>query len=383
VRDSSRWHLTDFQRLMVVLAILSAMFLSAMSWGKEDAALLLVALVLVVAAGLGVFMLGLRYNGRVGMHGNAYVIVAQEPPAGKIVGRCDMRVLVELPGRPSTMMKFRAHSVPVVKWPRPGMVLPVEIAPRNARQLRVRWELVEPHHSRASSQAEEAAAFAVPFFTDYAEGALGPDFRPSSTSPTRATSLMNDATPPVVAHTLDEGFPPAPGLEADPESAARATEANARTTEFDLPSRSIPQPRPAERPVMRGSDDEAQAMGIMLVVSDLNRSLHFYRDALDFAVVDRASGSAVLSYVGGRVLLRQVVDMSPADRKVVRLYLPVPDVEAAHQDLRSKGVEFDHRPRRMSHGDRLELWTATFCDPDGNAISLTQWRDREETPPHS
>jgi len=382
VRDSGRWHLTDFQRLLVVLAIISAMFLSAMSWGMEDAALLLVALVLVVGAGLGVFMLGLRYNGRVTMHGTAYVIVAQAPPPGKIVGRCDMRVLVELPGRPSTMVKFRAHSVPVIKWPRPGMVLPVEVAPRNARQLRVRWELVEPHHSRASSAAEEAAAFAVPFFTDYAEGAFGPDFRPNPTSQTRSISPINAVPTPVVANVIDE-IPPAPGPEADPEAATLATEANVRTTEFELPSRNIPQPRPAERPAVRGSDHAAQAMGIMLIVSDLARSLRFYRDLLDFAIFDSASESAVLSYVGGRVLLRQVVDMSPADRKVVRLYIPVPDVEAAHQDLRSKGVEFDHRPRRISHGDRLELWTATFCDPDGNAISLTQWRDRDETPPHS
>jgi catechol 2,3-dioxygenase-like lactoylglutathione lyase family enzyme len=118
-------------------------------------------------------------------------------------------------------------------------------------------------------------------------------------------------------------------------------------------------------------------MGIMLIVSNLDRSLDFYRDRVGARVVDRSPGAALLAYGAGRILLRQVTDMSPVDRRVVHVHIQVPDVVAAHQALRDRGVEFVHRPRVTSRGDRVELWAATFRDPDGHSIALTQWRDRD------
>ena len=51
-------------------------------------------------------------------------------------------------------------------------------------------------------------------------------------------------------------------------------------------------------------------MGAMLVVSDLERSVRFYRDLVGLRLLDQAANTAVLSYGGGRVLLRQLADMS-------------------------------------------------------------------------
>ena len=79
-------------------------------------------------------------------------------------------------------------------------------------------------------------------------------------------------------------------------------------------------------------------MGAMLVVSDLARSVRFYRDLVGFAVVDRRPTRRCSSYGGGRVLLRQLADMSPVDRRVVHLHISVSDVEAAYRELRGKGV---------------------------------------------
>jgi catechol 2,3-dioxygenase-like lactoylglutathione lyase family enzyme len=121
-------------------------------------------------------------------------------------------------------------------------------------------------------------------------------------------------------------------------------------------------------------------MGIMLLVADLDRSLAFYRDTLEFDVIDSAPGGAVLAYGGGRLLLRPQADMSPVDRRVIHLHIEVPDVDAAYQGLRAKGVEFAHKPRVLSRGDKLELWAARFRDPDGHGIALTQWRDRQDAP---
>jgi len=115
----------------------------------------------------------------------------------------------------------------------------------------------------------------------------------------------------------------------------------------------------------------------MLVVSDLTRSVRFYRDLVGMTVVDQAANAAVLSYGGGRVVLRQLADMSPVDRRVSHLHIKVPDVEAAYRDLVARGVQFVHVPRAITLGERLDLWAATFRDPDGHDIALTQWRDKD------
>ena len=109
-------------------------------------------------------------------------------------------------------------------------------------------------------------------------------------------------------------------------------------------------------------------MGVMLVVSDLTRSVEFYRDLVGFELVESSSTTAVLTYGGGTVLLRQLADMSPVDRRVAHLHIQVPDVEAAYEDLRAKGVPFAHRPRIINRADRRDLWAATFRDPDGHDV---------------
>ena len=40
--------------------------------------------------------------------------------------------------------------------------------------------------------------------------------------------------------------------------------------------------------------------------------------------------------------------------------------------LKSKNVEFVHKPRVVSQGEQLELWAAMFRDPDGHAMRLIE-----------
>ncbi len=404
MRDSGRWHLTDFQRSLVVVAIVSASFLSAMSLGMRSFQLLLIALVLFVGAGLGVFLLGLRYSGRGTIRAVAHVITAgPPPPRGKIVGRCDLRLIVELPERKSADMRLRDSSVPVIKWPRVGMVLPVEVTTRNGNRVRVRWDKVEPHHTRPSTAAEEAAALAVPFFTDYAEGAFGggafgsadefDNAAPDSKSP--QADPANDAPSPVDPTVVDAGGAAGSasevtvhhGVDTLPSRLADFIEGggdSTPSTDHTSPGPAIPHPRPAEGPsdpaVKEATSEPASdpaALGIMLMVSDLDASLRFYRDLVDFVVVDSTSAAGVLAYGGGRVLLRQASDRTLVDRGVVHVHIQVADVRAAYRYLKSRGVKFIHEPRVVSRGDQSELLAATLRDPDGHEIALTQWRDRD------
>ena len=125
-----------------------------------------------------------------------------------------------------------------------------------------------------------------------------------------------------------------------------------------------------------GVEHGLHGAGATLIVSDLERSLRFYRDVVGLTENDSGVGSAVLASGDARILLRRVADMPPVDRRVVHLNLEVDDVHAEYERLRAAGVEFVHRPRVVSKGEQLEQWAATFRDPDGHAIAIIRWEIR-------
>ncbi|MBW6436536.1 VOC family protein [Actinoplanes hulinensis] len=128
---------------------------------------------------------------------------------------------------------------------------------------------------------------------------------------------------------------------------------------------------PSARPGPAGS---IHGVGITILVTDLARSTEFYRDVLGFHEIDTGDGSAVLASGDTRLVLRTVHNLSSEAGRLIYLNLEVGDIEAVHTELREKGVKFVHSPRPVNRGDRLELWSATFRDPDNHNIAITQWR---------
>jgi catechol 2,3-dioxygenase-like lactoylglutathione lyase family enzyme len=128
---------------------------------------------------------------------------------------------------------------------------------------------------------------------------------------------------------------------------------------------------PSARPGPAGA---IHGVGITVLVTDLARSTAFYRDMLGFFEIDSGGGSAVLASGDTRLVLRSVHELSPSTGRLMYLNLEVGDVDAVHEELRAKGVDFVHGPRPVNRGDRLELWAASFHDPDGHNIAVTQWR---------
>ena len=74
------------------------------------------------------------------------------------------------------------------------------------------------------------------------------------------------------------------------------------------------------------------------------------------------------------MLLQHMADMSPVDRRVGHLHIEVPDVDAAYRRPRGQGRAVQPPAPDGQPGRRLELWAATFRDPDGHGIALTEWR---------
>ncbi|NJC84188.1 VOC family protein [Planosporangium mesophilum] len=129
-------------------------------------------------------------------------------------------------------------------------------------------------------------------------------------------------------------------------------------------------------------EDAKQRLGgvhnvsVTVIVSDLRRSLAFYRDVLNLTQIDGGMGSAILVGGNARILLRQVADTRPVDRRVLHVNLEVDDVHEHYERLSREGVEFIHPPRVISQGEQLEQWAAMLRDPDGHAVNLTRWEIR-------
>ncbi len=128
---------------------------------------------------------------------------------------------------------------------------------------------------------------------------------------------------------------------------------------------------PNAEPVQAGA---IHGVGITVIVTDLARSISFYRDRLGFYEVDVGANSSVLVSGDTRLILRVTPSPSAETERLIYLNLEVGDIETAYLELVSKGVRFVHGPRPVNRGERLELWSATFLDPDDHHIAISQWR---------
>jgi catechol 2,3-dioxygenase-like lactoylglutathione lyase family enzyme len=124
------------------------------------------------------------------------------------------------------------------------------------------------------------------------------------------------------------------------------------------------------------------ALTVLLVVSDLPRSLVFYRDVLGASLYREYGGtSAVFSFAGTWILLvtgggptkdkPDVTFSPPGDPKLVdhEFTIRVPNCKAAYDTLRSRGAEFLTPP--VDWGGEIR---AFFRDPDGHLIEISEAR---------
>lgn len=108
---------------------------------------------------------------------------------------------------------------------------------------------------------------------------------------------------------------------------------------------------------------------IAVPVTDVERATAFYRDRLGMRFLFQAPpGLAFFDCDGVRLML----DQPAADRagSASVLYYRVPDLQAAFDTLRGRGVVFETDPHLIAKLPDHELWMAFFRDPDGNLLAL-------------
>ncbi|GAA1678341.1 hypothetical protein GCM10009830_26740 [Glycomyces endophyticus] len=114
-----------------------------------------------------------------------------------------------------------------------------------------------------------------------------------------------------------------------------------------------------------------------LVVTDLQRSVEFYTDALGLAISDRTAEAAVLDAGFGKILLWERPDAPPGETGIMHLTFEVGDIDAAFTQMNEAGVQFLHLPRTALLGQNYEMRAAAFRDPDGHGLAITEHRERD------
>jgi lactoylglutathione lyase len=112
---------------------------------------------------------------------------------------------------------------------------------------------------------------------------------------------------------------------------------------------------------------------VIIFVSDMDRSIAFYRDVLGFPVRHQSHKWTEFD-TGGTTLALHLADASghphahatmPAGH--CHVGLTVPDLDAFHKELVGKGVKCLQPPKKEDFGS-----LATYADPDGLPFSVSE-----------
>ncbi|MES2178886.1 MAG: VOC family protein [Gemmatimonadota bacterium] len=109
---------------------------------------------------------------------------------------------------------------------------------------------------------------------------------------------------------------------------------------------------------------------VALTVSNVDRAVAFYRDAVGLTFLFAAPPSLAFFDIGGvRLMLAPPEGEFTAGVSSV-LYFKVADIEGAHAEMTARGVVFTDEPHFIAPMPDHDLWLCAFRDPDGNAMAL-------------
>ena len=107
---------------------------------------------------------------------------------------------------------------------------------------------------------------------------------------------------------------------------------------------------------------------IAITVTEIDRAIAFYRDALGLPFLFQAPNLGFLDCAGVRLMLSG--GGIPAGNSNSAIYFRMPDIQQAFQELAARGVAFERDPHLVARLPDRDLWMAFFRDPDGNLLAL-------------
>ncbi len=103
---------------------------------------------------------------------------------------------------------------------------------------------------------------------------------------------------------------------------------------------------------------------------DLERAVRFYRDTLGMRFLFQAPPQMAFFQCGPTTILLGPAENPTVDHPASLIYYLVPDIAAAHDTLRTRGVDFITTPHLVHRAADYELWLAEFRDSEGNILAL-------------
>jgi predicted enzyme related to lactoylglutathione lyase len=113
---------------------------------------------------------------------------------------------------------------------------------------------------------------------------------------------------------------------------------------------------------------------IHVSVTDVERSVAFYRDVLGVPHLFTVPGQPMAFFASGGVRLYLGVPEDRAYASRCVLYFTVEDIDAEVARLAGAGVTFVDTPHIVHRDGTTELWMTGLTDPDGHHIILMQER---------
>jgi predicted enzyme related to lactoylglutathione lyase len=128
---------------------------------------------------------------------------------------------------------------------------------------------------------------------------------------------------------------------------------------------------------------------IHVTVTDVDRSVAWYRDVLGLAHLFTVAGQPMAFFDAGGV--RLYLGRTEDERFVSRptIYYRVEDLDASWTEITSRGAKEISGPQLVHRDGTTELWMAFVADPDDIPVGLMQEREgqvdgsRASAPPSS
>ena len=102
-------------------------------------------------------------------------------------------------------------------------------------------------------------------------------------------------------------------------------------------------------------------------VKSIEQSIDWYKNRVGLPHLYTFGKLAFFDCGGTRLFLQE--NEQPTSESV--LYLRVPDINVAYDELKKRGIVFTNAPHLIHrHGDGTEEWMAFFTDPEGRPLAI-------------
>ena len=103
---------------------------------------------------------------------------------------------------------------------------------------------------------------------------------------------------------------------------------------------------------------------------DVKRATSFYQDLLGLKLLFEAPPGLAFFDCGGVRLMIDRPEKPEFDHPSSVLYFSVPDIQAAHAQLKQGGVRFEDEPHVIARMPDHDLWMTFFRDSEDNLMAL-------------